>query len=85
MRSTKLTRKIHEMPEYIQTALEDAGLIEDYQARPPYQRNDYIGWILRAKTNTTRSKRLEQMLSELKQGGVYMKMKHPPSQKQVND
>ena len=55
--------------------------MDDYLKRPPYQQNDYIGWIERAKKEETKNKRIEQMLEELKIGGVYMKMKHPPSNK----
>jgi uncharacterized protein YdeI (YjbR/CyaY-like superfamily) len=55
--------------------------MDDYNARPAYQRNDYIGWIERAKQTKTKEKRLAQMLSELKAGGVYMKMKHNASRK----
>ena len=62
------------MPDFIRAALESRGLMDLYQARPPYQRNDYIGWIIRAKTDATRQKRLDQMLQELKRGGLYMKM-----------
>ena len=40
----------------------------------PYQQNDYIGWITRAKRPETRQKRLDQMLAELQTGGVYMRM-----------
>jgi uncharacterized protein YdeI (YjbR/CyaY-like superfamily) len=40
--------------------------------RPPYQQNDYIGWITLAKLESTKQKRLNQMLDELKKGGVYM-------------
>jgi uncharacterized protein YdeI (YjbR/CyaY-like superfamily) len=46
-----------------------------YRDRPPYQQNDYVGWITRAKLPATREKRLQQMLDELKAGGVYMHMK----------
>jgi len=52
-----------------------------YTERPAYQQNDYVGWISRAKREETRKKRLQQMLDELEKGGVYMKMKHPASQK----
>ncbi|HSH04861.1 MAG TPA: YdeI/OmpD-associated family protein, partial [Anaerolineae bacterium] len=45
------------------------------------QQNDYLGWINRAKRPATKQKRLNQMLDELEQGGVYMKMDHPPSKK----
>ena len=56
-------------------------MIADYEARPFYQRNDYLAWIARAKREETRERRLAQMLDELEQGGVYMKMAHAPSRK----
>lgn len=74
-----LKREKHKMPPDVKNALVSNGLLGDYQARPAYQQNDYIGWITRAKLPATREKRLKQMLSELKAGGVYMKMKHPAS------
>jgi len=67
-------RPRHEMPEFIQAALQKRGLMDAYLARPPYQRNDYIGWITRARLTATKQKRLKQMLDELKKGDVYMKM-----------
>jgi len=48
--------------------------MERYYERPPYQQNDYIGWITRAKREETKQKRLNQMLDELEKGDVYMKM-----------
>jgi hypothetical protein len=33
------------------------GFDEAYKARPPYQRNDYIGWIMRAKLKATHEKK----------------------------
>jgi uncharacterized protein YdeI (YjbR/CyaY-like superfamily) len=66
------------MPEYIAQALEREGLRELYDLRPWYQRNDYIGWIERAKRAETRLKRLRQMLDELRAGDVYMKMAWRP-------
>ena len=62
-------------------ALEARGGLEDYEARPFYQRNDYLAWIARAKRAETRARRLAQMLDELEEGGVYMKMPHAPSRK----
>ena len=62
------------MPEFVKEALNEAGLMEKYLARPPYQQNDYIGWINNAKRIETRVKRLNQMLDELQQGDKYMKM-----------
>ena len=68
-------RPRYEMPDYIREALSARGLMDAYRARPPYQQNDYIGWITRAKLEATKKNRLDQMLDELKRGGVYMKMK----------
>ena len=73
-----LTRDLHPMPEFVRTALEKRGLMKAYNARPPYQRNDYLGWINRAKRPETQQKRLEQMLNELEKGDVYMKMDWKP-------
>jgi uncharacterized protein YdeI (YjbR/CyaY-like superfamily) len=63
------------MPRAIASALTGARLRAAYVRRPPYQRNDYLRWIRDAKRDTTRRKRIEQMLAELRQGDVYMKMK----------
>ncbi len=67
-------RPRYEMPEFIRQALEEHGLTEAYSGRPPYQQNDYIGWITRAKREETRQKRLAQMLDELLSGDGYMNM-----------
>ena len=69
------------MPSFVKAALESSALMQDYLQRPAYQQNDYIGWINQAKQQSTKQKRLNQMLAELKQGGVYMKMVHPASAK----
>lgn len=66
------------MPEFVRQALESRRLMAAYRSRPPYQRNDYLGWITRAKREQTRQKRLTQMLDELEQGDVYMKMAYRP-------
>ncbi|TIV97834.1 MAG: hypothetical protein E5V85_13395 [Mesorhizobium sp.] len=62
------------MPEDVRAVLAERGLTAAYDARPDYQRNDYPGWIARAKRPDTRQKRLDQMLDELARGGVYMNM-----------
>ena len=69
------------MPSDIKSALVSANVVTDYEARPAYQRNDYIGWITRAARDQTRTKRINQMIAELKQGGIYMNMAHPASSK----
>ena len=76
-----LKRSRHPMPEFVKQALEDRDLMDEYQKRPAYQQNDYLGWINRAKLQDTKVNRLNQMLDELEVGGVYMKMKHPASKK----
>ncbi len=73
-----LKRPINEMPEFVRAALEQRGLMDAFEARPPYQRNDYLGWISRAKREPTRAKRLAQMLSELEAGDRYMNMAYRP-------
>ena len=50
-------------------------MLTAYGARPPYQQNDYIGWITRAKRKETRRRRLDQMLDELEAGDLYMRMR----------
>ncbi len=79
-----LKRPRHPMPDFVRQALLARGLMDAYRARPPYQQNDYIGWITRAKREVTIQKRLDQMLNELEEGAVYMNMvyhsKHQPKQ-----
>ena len=68
-----LRRPRYEMPSYAEEALTQRGLIDAYRRRPPYQQNDYVGWITTAKRTQTRNSRLSQMLDELRCGDVYMK------------
>lgn len=73
-KASKLTRPIQSMPAFVRTALSKRGLLDEYHARPDFQRNDYLGWIKHAKREATQLKRLEQMLDELERGDVYMNM-----------
>lgn len=73
-----MKRERYPMPDLIRDALAARKLTVAYDARPPYQRNDYIGWITRAKLPETQMKRLNQMLDELAKGDVYMKMAYRP-------
>ncbi len=76
---TRLQRPVrprHSMPKFVQTALLKNHLMENYRARPPYQQNDYLGWINRAAREQTKQKRLTQMLQELRRGDRYMNMKY---------
>lgn len=72
--SQRTLRSRYPMPSFIAQALQAHGLTAAYNARPPYQRNDYIGWITRAKRLDTQTKRLAQMLDELGAGDAYMRM-----------
>ncbi|WP_099224061.1 YdeI/OmpD-associated family protein [Listeria costaricensis] len=69
-----LKRTIYPMPKEIEELLQQKKLIEAYKRRPDYQKNDYIGWITRARREETRMKRLDQMVAELEQGDRYMGM-----------
>ncbi len=72
-------RPAQPMPPDVHEALVESGVLPDYQKRPFYQRNDYLAWIGRARRAETRERRINQMIDELRRGGVYMKMDHPPS------
>lgn len=76
-----MRRPIQQMSSDVREKLRERGLMDEYNERPHYQRNDYLSWIGRAKRIETREKRIAQMLDELEQGGVYMGMDHPPSRK----
>ena len=67
-------RAREDMPDFVRAALEGRGLMAAYEARPPYQRNDYLLWINKAKQDATKQKRLAQLLEELESGRVYMRM-----------
>jgi len=69
-----LKRALNPMSGFVRDELAKAGLLAVYEARPPYQRNDYLGWIASPKQEATRRKRLAQMLDELRRGDVYMNM-----------
>ncbi len=77
-----MARPVQPMPEDVLAHLEERGLTDAYEARPFYQRNDYLGWISQAKRPETRRKRINQLVDELEIGGVYMGMDHPPSRKE---
>ena len=70
-----LKRQKYPMPVNIREVLEQRGLLDAYHARPPYQQNDYNGWIMRARREQTKQNRLQQMLDELEGGNTYMNMK----------
>lgn len=76
--ASRLKRPRYEMPDYVREALLEQGLMEAYRSRPPYQQNDYIEWITRAKRQETKERRLARMLDELDRGDKYMNMDYRP-------
>jgi uncharacterized protein YdeI (YjbR/CyaY-like superfamily) len=75
---TTIRRPRHPMPDFVRQALLKNKIMDAYLARPPYQQNDYVGWINHAVKDETKQKRLNQMIDELKKGDVYMKMAYKP-------
>lgn len=73
-----LKRPKNQMPLFVRDTLNERRLMDAYLARPPYQQNDYLGWIARAKLEATKTKRLNQMLDELEGGRLYMNMTWKP-------
>ena len=73
-RAAAARRERNPMPESVLDALKKSKLVDAYESRPPYQRNDYVGWITSAKQPATQQRRLDQMLDELRSGDLYMKM-----------
>ena len=71
---SRLTRAKNPMSAFVRNALNERGLMPAYNERPPYQQNDYLGWIARAKLEATKLKRLNQMLDELQGRELYMNM-----------
>ena len=72
--SDRLVRPPQPMSDLVRTALVRRDLVDQYQARPAYQRNDYLMWINKAKLEVTKQKRIAQMLAELRSDDAYMGM-----------
>ena len=60
------------IPGFVKTALAKHNLTDAFQARPEYQRNDYLTWLDSAKLPEQRQARLTQLVEELGKGDVYM-------------
>ena len=71
-------RPRHPMPDDVARLLEGHGLRAAYDARPPYQRNDWLGWFAAAKWPETRRRLVDSMLAELAAGEGYMGMAWRP-------
>ena len=73
-----LGRPEHTLPPAIERLLAERDLAAAFEQRPPYQRNDYIAWITRAKREETRAKRVAQLIQDLEAGDRYMNMVFSP-------
>ncbi|MCF7221924.1 YdeI/OmpD-associated family protein [Marilutibacter chinensis] len=76
--TSRLQCELNPMPDGVLAALREAGRLGACRARRACRRNGCLGWIVRAKREDTRDRRLRQMPEELRDGGVYMNMaRHP--------
>ena len=62
------------MPKEVEERLIRENLMDAYRKRPPYQQNDYLGSILKAKRPETKERRIARMIEELRNGEKYMGM-----------
>ena len=76
-KSTK-KKKVLRLPDSIRNILIQEDVLAAYEARPYYQRNDYLQWIASAKREETINKRIAQMVEELRSGSLYMNMEYKP-------
>ena len=53
-KNSGLKRLKYPMSGFIEQALEERGLMDEYCKRPAYQQNDYIGWIDSEKRQATK-------------------------------
>lgn len=67
-----MVRPREAMPDDVAAAISSKMLRDAYDARPAYQRNDYIRWIKSGKRSDTRQRRIDQMVAELRDGELYM-------------
>jgi bacteriocin resistance YdeI/OmpD-like protein len=59
------------MPGNVKAALAKRKLTDAFAARPDYQRNEYLKWIALAAGPAAKDKRLQQMLDEVENGGLF--------------
>lgn len=72
MSRTQFPNKVPQpMPGNVKGALAKRKLLDAYNDRPAYQRDEYLKWIALAAGPAEKQKRIDTMLDELEKGGVY--------------
>lgn len=61
-------KPVPDMPDSFRAAMDAAALGERFAAMPPGQRREYIEWIVEAKTDATRDKRIAQAVEWIGEG-----------------
>jgi uncharacterized protein YdeI (YjbR/CyaY-like superfamily) len=59
------------MPGNVRGALAKKQLTDTFRARPDYQQNGYLKWIATAAGPAARQQRIDQMVAELENGGLF--------------
>lgn len=63
------TGVVHEVPDDLYKALTaDDSALERWEDLTPLARNEWICWTINVKTDETRKKHVERVISELKEG-----------------
>ena len=63
------TGVVHEVPTDLRKALlADASALDRWEDLTPLARNEWICWTINVKTDATRAKHVERVISELNEG-----------------
>lgn len=68
VKATSKEKSVPDLPATFSVALAAAGCTERFSAMPPGYRREYIAWIVDAKTDATRDKRLAQAVEWIGEG-----------------
>ena len=74
MENKKSASALENLPQFVHEALQQHDLSSEFRIRPKHQQLNYLRWINSAQKSEVKIKRLNQMLSELKQGDTYLNL-----------
>ena len=74
MENKKSVSALENLPQFVHEALQQHDLSSEFRIRPKHQQLNYLRWINSAQKSEVKIKRLNQMLSELKQGDTYLNL-----------